>query len=135
MTATSHDHYSHMTQVGGGLAGGMLWHLCLFKAGLFLWIIMASFIYILKSLSSFTKYISQGELVACGGVSAVMVELGCLPSVCSLNLNPTCSILAVSPMYSFSHTDTSHCFSFPLAVISFLTCFTSSLSDGSDKSK
>ena len=38
-------------------------------------------------------------------VCSVMAELGCLPSVCYLNL--ALSVLTVSLMYSFSHT--SHC--------------------------
>ena len=57
----------------------------------------------------------QCVVMTCGVCSA-MAELRCFPSVCSQNLVP--SILAVSPMYSWSHSlhltkyTTPHCFSF-----------------------
>ena len=68
MAVWSHDHYGHMTQVGGGWGG-----------------------------------------------CSMTAELGCLPSVCSLNLTP--SVLVISPIYCFSHPPhftlytSPHCFS------------------------
>ena len=114
ITVQSHDHYRHITTVGG--EGGILWPQSLFMAGFFLWIAMASFTFLLKSLSSFTKHfhIRQGVLMACdkGMFCDGRVKMF---TICMF-LEPH-SQCPVSPMYSSLHPPcfmytSPHCFSF-----------------------
>ena len=97
---------------------GIVWPLSLFRAVWLLWMAMASFTFLLKSLSSLTSTFTPAKVYLWPvlEVWSVTVELGCLLSVCSLNITP--GVLAVSPMYSFPHPShftlytTPHCFSF-----------------------
>ena len=59
--------------------------------------------FLLKSWSSLTSTFTSAKLYLWPVVEvcSVTAELGCLPLVCSLTLTP--NVLAVSPMYSFSH--------------------------------
>ena len=84
-------HYGHMTQVGGGSGDPVSSD----RAGWFLWIAMASFTFLLKSLSSLISTFTSGKVYLWHvmEVCSVVAELGRLPSVCCLNCTP--SVLAV----------------------------------------
>ena len=85
MTTLSYEHSGH--KLGRGSHG-----LCLFRVGWFLWMAMASFTFLLKSLSSLASTFTSAKVYLWPvlEVRSVMAALGCLMSVCSLNLHPQC---------------------------------------------
>ena len=76
------DQYGHMTRVEGDR--GDLESSVSIQAGWFLWIAMVSFTFLLTSLYCLTSTFisSKVYLWPVMAMCSVMVELGCLPSIC-----------------------------------------------------